>query len=166
MLTSCGGIPDWPEFLADDARYEAPVARAGLAGRERAPTSRIFDDTKQTREVRIRRLGTDFAWTEQPPSRTRHHITDVIVDAAVPPDSGRTSSPRTASCSAAGATRPHSACCRCSVRTRSAGPGPDGGRPAEGRHRASRWSKSTTWPISSVRESRRRRAGGHDGVAP
>ncbi len=73
---------DWLEFLADDIRYEVPVrvTREGLADWELAPTSRIFDDTKDTLEVRVRRLETDFAWAEQPPSRTRHLVTNVVVD--------------------------------------------------------------------------------------
>jgi 3-phenylpropionate/cinnamic acid dioxygenase small subunit len=73
---------DWLEFLADDIRYEVPVrvTREGLADWELAPTSRIFDDTKDTLEVRVRRLETDFAWAEQPPSRTRHFVTNVVVD--------------------------------------------------------------------------------------
>lgn len=73
---------DWLEFLADDIRYEMPVrvTREGLADWELAPTSRIFDDTKDTLEVRVRRLETDFAWAEQPPSRTRHFVTNVVVD--------------------------------------------------------------------------------------
>lgn len=73
---------DWLEYLADDIRYEVPVrvTREGLADWELAPTSRIFDDTKDTLEVRVRRLETDFAWAEQPPSRTRHFVTNVVVD--------------------------------------------------------------------------------------
>ncbi len=75
---------DWLEFLADDIHYEMPVrvTREGLADWELAPTSRIFDDTKATLEIRVRRLETDFAWAEQPPSRTRHFVTNVVVDPA------------------------------------------------------------------------------------
>jgi 3-phenylpropionate/cinnamic acid dioxygenase small subunit len=74
---------DWLDFLADDIHYEVPVrvTREALADWELAPTSRIFDDTKDTLEMRVRRLETDFAWAEQPPSRTRHYVTNVIVDA-------------------------------------------------------------------------------------
>lgn len=73
---------DWLEYLSDDIRYEVPVrvTREGLADWELSPTSRIFDDSKQTLEVRVRRLETDFAWAEQPPSRTRHFVTNVVVD--------------------------------------------------------------------------------------
>jgi 3-phenylpropionate/cinnamic acid dioxygenase small subunit len=79
---------DWLEYLADDIRYEVPVrvTREGLADWELSPTSRIFDDTKETLEVRVRRLETDFAWAEQPPSRTRHFVTNVVVDPTEVPD--------------------------------------------------------------------------------
>lgn len=73
---------DWLACLADDIRYEMPlrVTREGHADWELSPKSRIFDDSKETLEVRIRRLETDFAWAEQPPSRTRHFVTNVLVD--------------------------------------------------------------------------------------
>ncbi|MBR8640537.1 3-phenylpropionate/cinnamic acid dioxygenase subunit beta [Streptomyces tuirus] len=79
---------DWLKMLADDIRYEIPVrvTREGLADWELAPTSRILDEDRQTLEVRVRRLETDFAWAEQPPSRTRHFVTNVIVDATGTPD--------------------------------------------------------------------------------
>lgn len=73
---------DWLDLLADDITYEVPVrvTREGLAEWELSPTARIFDDTKRTLEIRVHRLETDFAWAEQPPSRTRHYITNVVVD--------------------------------------------------------------------------------------
>lgn len=73
---------DWLEFLSDDITYDVPlrVVREGLADWELSPNGRIFQDTRQTLEVRVRRLETDFAWAEQPPSRTRHYVTNVLVD--------------------------------------------------------------------------------------
>ena len=78
---------DWLAAFADDARYEIPVrvTREKLAEWELSPTSRIFDDTKETLEVRVRRLETDFAWSEQPPSRTRHFVTNILVEATDDP---------------------------------------------------------------------------------
>jgi 3-phenylpropionate/cinnamic acid dioxygenase small subunit len=74
---------DWLRLFTDDARYEMPVrvTREKLADWDLSPVSRIFDDTKETLEVRVRRLETDFAWSEQPPSRTRHFVTNVLVEA-------------------------------------------------------------------------------------
>ncbi|MGN6611356.1 MAG: 3-phenylpropionate/cinnamic acid dioxygenase subunit beta [Angustibacter sp.] len=73
---------DWLTAFADDARYEVPVrvTREKLAEWELSPSSRIFDDTKRTLEFRVERLETDFAWAEQPPSRTRHYVTNVLVE--------------------------------------------------------------------------------------
>lgn len=73
---------DWLDFLAEDITYDVPlrVVREDLADWELSPTGRIFQDTKETLEVRVRRLETDFAWAEQPPSRTRHYVTNVLVD--------------------------------------------------------------------------------------
>jgi 3-phenylpropionate/cinnamic acid dioxygenase small subunit len=78
---------DWLALFAEDARYEMPVrvTREKLADWDLSPVSRIFDDTKQTLEVRVRRLETDFAWSEQPPSRTRHFVTNVLVQATQTP---------------------------------------------------------------------------------
>ena len=75
---------DWLEFLSEDITYDVPlrVVREGLAEWELSPNGRIFQDNKQTLEVRVRRLETDFAWAEQPPSRTRHYVTNVLVDAS------------------------------------------------------------------------------------
>src|SRR5699024_3509795 len=73
---------DWLEYFADDLKYEVPlrVTREGLAEWEVSPTARIFDDDKRTLTLRVERLETDFAWAEQPPSRTRHLVTGVVVD--------------------------------------------------------------------------------------
>jgi 3-phenylpropionate/cinnamic acid dioxygenase small subunit len=73
---------DWLLFFADDATYVVPVrvSREGLAEWELSPVSRIFDDNKQTLEIRVKRLETDFAWSEQPPSRTRHNVSNIIVE--------------------------------------------------------------------------------------
>jgi 3-phenylpropionate/cinnamic acid dioxygenase small subunit len=79
---------DWLGAFADDARYEIPVrvTREKLAEWELAPTARIFDETKRTLEFRIERLETEFAWAEQPPSRTRHFVTNILVEQAATPD--------------------------------------------------------------------------------
>ncbi|HEY9523330.1 MAG TPA: 3-phenylpropionate/cinnamic acid dioxygenase subunit beta [Thermopolyspora sp.] len=79
---------DWLTAFADDAKYEIPVrvTREKLAEWELSPTSRIFDDTKRTLEFRVERLETDFAWAEQPPSRTRHFITNILVEPTERPD--------------------------------------------------------------------------------
>jgi 3-phenylpropionate/cinnamic acid dioxygenase small subunit len=72
---------DWLAMFAEDGRYEMPIRvnREKMADWELSPTGRIFDDNKETLGVRVNRLETDFAWAEQPPSRTRHYVTNVLV---------------------------------------------------------------------------------------
>src|SRR5581483_4244306 len=78
---------DWLAMFAEDGRYEVPVrvTREKDAEWDLSPKSRIFDDTKKTLEIRVRRLETDFAWAEQPPSRTRHHLSNILADPADDP---------------------------------------------------------------------------------
>ncbi|WP_052664809.1 aromatic-ring-hydroxylating dioxygenase subunit beta [Nitriliruptor alkaliphilus] len=72
---------DWVTLFTDDARYVMPlrVTREAQAEWELSPTGRIFDDNRETLGIRIARLNTEYAWAEQPPSRTRHHVSNVRV---------------------------------------------------------------------------------------
>jgi 3-phenylpropionate/cinnamic acid dioxygenase small subunit len=72
---------EWVELFTDDAVYEAPirVTRERGAAWEVSPTGRLFDDTKQTLQVRIARLNTEYAWAEDPPSRVRYHLSNIRV---------------------------------------------------------------------------------------
>jgi len=75
---------DWFALLAPDLRYRMPLRFNRLA-RERhrelsAPGEAcLFDETKASIDMRIRRLETGMAWAEEPPSRTRHMVTNVRV---------------------------------------------------------------------------------------
>ena len=40
----------------------------------------LLDETKQSLSMRIARLDTGMAWAEDPPSRTRHLITNIEVE--------------------------------------------------------------------------------------
>ncbi|HEX6054984.1 MAG TPA: 3-phenylpropionate/cinnamic acid dioxygenase subunit beta [Intrasporangium sp.] len=75
----------WLELLAADISYAAPV-RENRTYRERkheiAPpgTSAYFEEDLDLLKERVDRLQTHMAWAEEPPSRTRHLVTNVIVD--------------------------------------------------------------------------------------
>lgn len=73
---------DWLELLADDIQYRMPlqVTRELKDGSSHADTS-YFEDDKTTLTSRLARLGTTSAWSEDPPTRTRHFITNVVIDA-------------------------------------------------------------------------------------
>jgi len=70
---------EWLGLFTEDAVYEAPlrVTRERQVDSELSGTGRIFWDTKQTLGVRVQRLCSDFAWAEQPPSRTRHFVSNL-----------------------------------------------------------------------------------------
>src|SRR5260221_11363558 len=46
----------------------------------RADESALFDETKASIDLRLRRLETGMAWAEEPPSRTRHLISNVSIE--------------------------------------------------------------------------------------
>ena len=75
---------DWLELFAEDLHYWAPV-RTNRLRRQQALADGapgevgIFDETKASLAWRIRRFDSGMAWAEDPPSRTRHLITNVLV---------------------------------------------------------------------------------------
>jgi biphenyl 2,3-dioxygenase beta subunit len=77
---------EWLELFADDARYFMPIRRTRTRDdldREFTQPGEMafFDDTKGTLGRRVKKLATGRSWSEDPPSRTRHLITNVrIVD--------------------------------------------------------------------------------------
>jgi phthalate 3,4-dioxygenase subunit beta len=53
------------------------VTTALGAGYDSAPGMAHFDENKYSLSRRVARFRTEHAWTEDPPSRLRHHITNV-----------------------------------------------------------------------------------------
>jgi len=92
---------EWLDLLADDMRYWVTARSNRYPRRSKAiaildparyvedDTARddelaILDETKETLVMRVRRLDTGMAWAEDPPSRTRHLITNIEI-ATEPP---------------------------------------------------------------------------------
>lgn len=73
---------EWAELLAEDLSYTAPL-RQTRTGAEKANTvvrtTKHFDDDYLSIMGRLGRLKTKSAWAEDPPSRTRRLITNVLV---------------------------------------------------------------------------------------
>jgi phthalate 3,4-dioxygenase subunit beta len=69
----------WLDTLADDIRYLMPVrvTTALGAGFDTSPGMAHFDEDKYSLSRRVARFATEHAWTEDPPSRLRHYITNV-----------------------------------------------------------------------------------------
>ena len=75
---------EWFKLLADDLHYFMPT-RYNRLKRESdkefsAPNeAAFFDEDKKSIAMRIRRLNTGMAWAEDPPSRTRHMVSNVVI---------------------------------------------------------------------------------------
>ena len=75
---------EWYELLADDLHYFMPTrynrlkreADKEFSGPDQAA---FFDEDKSSIAMRIRRLNTGMAWAEDPPSRTRHMVSNVVI---------------------------------------------------------------------------------------
>jgi len=75
---------EWYALLTDDIHYFMPTRYNRLkreADKEfSAPDeAAFFDEDKRSIAQRIRRLNTGMAWAEDPPSRTRHLISNVVI---------------------------------------------------------------------------------------
>jgi 3-phenylpropionate/cinnamic acid dioxygenase small subunit len=90
-------FPEWLELLTEDLHYWMPgrstrypkESRAlSILDRERYVEEEvskenelaILEETKDSLSRRIERLNTGMAWAEDPPSRTRHIITNIEVE--------------------------------------------------------------------------------------
>jgi 3-phenylpropionate/cinnamic acid dioxygenase small subunit len=75
---------EWLALLTPDVHYWMPIRRtvaADDADREftKPGDMAFFDDDKAFLEARVKKLHSGFSWSEDPPSRTRHQITNVRV---------------------------------------------------------------------------------------
>ncbi|WP_104118320.1 3-phenylpropionate/cinnamic acid dioxygenase subunit beta [Arthrobacter sp. B1805] len=86
----------WMARIAEDVHYLMPVrvTTALGAGYSTSPGMAHLDENKYSLSRRVARFATEHAWTEDPPSRLRHYVTNVrtfrtdkqdeiIVDSAV-----------------------------------------------------------------------------------
>ena len=78
---------EWVELFAEDVRYEMPVrtnqVRSSGSGFQQMT---FFDDNIVSLRTRVKRLQTESAWAETPPSRTRHFVSNVLAAAGESPD--------------------------------------------------------------------------------
>lgn len=75
---------EWLELFTDDATYLSPIVPIHQTP-QAIPLNEglgIFNDDRRFLEMRIKRLKTRYAHAEQPPSRTRHLLSNVRVSAA------------------------------------------------------------------------------------
>ncbi|MDR7510609.1 MAG: 3-phenylpropionate/cinnamic acid dioxygenase subunit beta [Armatimonadota bacterium] len=87
-LLDDGRLDEWLELLTEDVSYAMPVRLTRERGQEPAVSAEMqfFQDDLATLRLRVRRLRTDFAWAEDPPSRTRHFVANARVAPGPTPD--------------------------------------------------------------------------------
>lgn len=79
----------WLNILADDLHYFMPM-RTNRGRREMAleytseKEAAYFNDDKPFMTARIRKLRSGFSWSEDPPSRTRHIVSNVLIEEELP----------------------------------------------------------------------------------
>jgi phthalate 3,4-dioxygenase subunit beta len=75
---------DWLALLTDDVVYRIPVRVTSAHSLDDSVLADMdhMDEDRYSLEKRVERFETDHAWTEDPPSRTRHYVTNVRVTEA------------------------------------------------------------------------------------
>ena len=85
QLLDDGKFHEWLELLADDLEYWMPTRQNRMRRERGTEIGRrdelaLFDESKLSMLQRVKRLDTGMAWAEDPPSRTRHLITNVSIE--------------------------------------------------------------------------------------
>ncbi|MEQ9143982.1 MAG: 3-phenylpropionate/cinnamic acid dioxygenase subunit beta [Parvibaculaceae bacterium] len=75
---------EWLDLLTDDIVYWMPIRRTVmLADIDQEFTKRgamaYFDDDRESLELRVKKMESASSWSEDPPSRTRHMLTNVRI---------------------------------------------------------------------------------------
>jgi biphenyl 2,3-dioxygenase beta subunit len=77
-------LEEWLALCTDDIHYWMPIRRTTTAKEIANEFTRpggmaFFDDDKRTLALRVQRLQVGRAWAEDPPSRTRHMVSNVRI---------------------------------------------------------------------------------------
>lgn len=81
-LLDDGKFDEWLDLFTDDTRYWMPTRQTrerGEGGVGEEGDVALFEDDKNFLVLRVRRLDTGLAHAEQPPSRTRHFVSNVEI---------------------------------------------------------------------------------------
>jgi 3-phenylpropionate/cinnamic acid dioxygenase small subunit len=82
-LLDKGRFREWLDLLTEDIDYRMPVRtiRMRAEGPGYSDDMDFLAEDLASLKMRIARMETEFAWAEDPPSRTRHLITNILVEA-------------------------------------------------------------------------------------
>lgn len=79
---------EWLNLLTDDLVYRMPLRETveGVGADNIAEDSAFFEETKKSLTTRANRLYTKSAWVENPATRQRHFITNIMVESTSKPN--------------------------------------------------------------------------------
>ncbi len=82
-LLDTGRFTEWLGLMTEDVTYRMPVrlTREKSDKPDISETMEHFSEDRESLRLRVDRLRTDFAWAEDPPSRTRRFVSNVRVAA-------------------------------------------------------------------------------------
>ena len=75
-------LPEWLETMTPDVEYHMPqrLSRMPKDGPGFEAELEYFSENHSSLRTRVARLQTEQAWAEQPASRTRHFVTNAVVE--------------------------------------------------------------------------------------
>jgi 3-phenylpropionate/cinnamic acid dioxygenase small subunit len=80
-LLDSNSLEEWLELLTEDIAYAMPLRLTRERGQPDISSQMgHFSEDRRSLELRVKRLGTDFGWAENPPSRTRRFISNIRVE--------------------------------------------------------------------------------------
>ena len=81
-LLDSGQFEGWLGLMAPDISYEMPTRQSVYPkdGEGYSHDFGFFAENHASLETRVKRLGTEQAWAEQPGSRTRHFVSNLLLD--------------------------------------------------------------------------------------
>ena len=88
QLLDRGHYRQWLDLLTQDIVYQMP-ARVTTCERSAGSgfdSTHHFDEDRASLEMRVRRIETEYAWAEEPPTRTRRFVNNVRVEAGANQD--------------------------------------------------------------------------------
>ena len=84
-------LDEWLELWTEDCHYWMPIRSTRVRGDEQDELTKewensYFDDDKQVMRQRVAKVETRFSWSEEPPSRTRHLLSNIRIRGGSNPD--------------------------------------------------------------------------------
>ncbi|TWE01893.1 phthalate 3,4-dioxygenase beta subunit [Neobacillus bataviensis] len=79
---------EWLELLSDEIEYRMPLRETveGVGVDDIASDSSFYEETKLSLTTRVNRLYTKSAWVENPATRQRHFISNIVVEPTEDPN--------------------------------------------------------------------------------